>query len=78
MTVSNWTKPWLTSATRHELEFNKGWIRENPDLALKFSHKFHTEYNEKYKISITDEKYWITYVADLRTELEKVKNDDGI
>jgi hypothetical protein len=60
---------------RHELEFNKGWVRENPDLALKFVRKFHVEYSEKYKISINDEKYYITYVADLPAHNESGVSD---
>jgi hypothetical protein len=52
--------------SRHELEFNKVWVRENPDLAIGWARKFHAEYNERYNISINDEKFYITYVADLR------------
>ena len=61
------------STTHHKLEFNKGWVRENPDLALKFVRKFHAEYSKRYKISINDEKYYITYVADLRKGRKAMK-----
>ena len=59
--------------TRHELEFNKVWVRENPDLAIGWARKFHAEYNGRYKISINDEKYYITYVADLRKGRKAMK-----
>jgi hypothetical protein len=54
------------SITNHELVFNKGWVRENPDLALKFVHKFHSDYSEKYRISINEQKHYITFSADVR------------
>jgi hypothetical protein len=63
----------LDAPTRHELEFNKVWIRENPDLAMEFARKFHADYNRRYKISINDEKYYITYVADLQKVQKAIK-----
>ena len=53
-------------ATKHELEFNKRWVRKNPQLALNFAQKFHNDYSEKYRIALDEKKYYITLSADLR------------